>query len=254
MQTIVSARVDLDVSSQTGVFTLNAPVYAVTNDDNRLDSTTQNVTINPPIVQASLEVQTAGREVTILANVTGAPAEGYEQRTTTTAPRTVLLDGPADVLENLTYVETEPVDVTGATQTTSVQVGIANLPEGVTILRPSDGQVNVIVQIQQQGINQTLPSLPVDVDGAGDGLIVDVSPAEVSIEISATATQLPALVNGAITISVDVSGLGPGTYSLTPSVVVPAGVEWNAINPAMVNVTITAVDEAPATPGATPGP
>ncbi len=240
MESIATAQVDVDITGQTGEFAVRAPVYAVTTDGNEIDSTIQNVTINPSIVDATLTVQSIGREVTILANVVGAPAEGFEQRTSTTTPRTVRLSGPADVLANLTFVETESVDISGATQTISTDVGIANLPDGVQLIEPANGLVSVIVQIQQQSVDQTLPNLPVSIIGVASGQTATASPSQVSIEISASSSQVPELVNGAITVSIDVSGMAPGTYTLVPTVIVPAGVEWDTITPSTIDVTISA--------------
>ncbi|HEV2528014.1 MAG TPA: CdaR family protein [Thermomicrobiales bacterium] len=248
METIQSAQVDLEVTGQTGTVSFDAvPVYALTNEGGQVDSTKENVTINPSFVQATLEIQTAGREVLILANVTGSPADGYEQRTTTTSPRTVIIDGPEDVLNGLTYVETEPVNISNASQTTSARVGIANLPAGVRVLSPPDGLVDVIVQIQQQGVSQTLPNLSVAVNGLGEGLTATLTTPTVNLEISALATQIPSLVSGAIAVSVDVTGLGPGTYTLAPQIYVPAGVEWGDVDPEAITVVITEAD-----PNATP--
>lgn len=258
METINAARVDIDIAGQNGQIAIRAPVYAVTTDGNRLDSSTQNVNITPSIVEASLDVRSIGREVTILTSVTGSPAEGYEQRTSTTTPRTVTVAGPPAVLENLTFVETEPVDITGATQNVSVDVGLANLPDGVVLIEPASGLVSVIVQIQQQSVDQTLPGLPVAVTGLGPGLTATLTPAEVSIEISASSAQVPELVNGAVVVSVDTTGLGPGTYSMTPRIIVPAGVEWDSAVPSTIQVTITATGDpstaetSSGTPGANP--
>lgn len=254
MSTIERAQIDVDVTGQTGAFSVRAPVYGVTNDGTKINSTTENVTINPSSVQASVEVRSLGQEVTILADVVGTPADGYEQRISTTTPRTVVLAGPVDILANLRFVETEPVDISGATATVTADVGIANLPAGVQLVSPANGIVSVIVQIQQQSVNQTLPSLPVEINGLSAGLSAVASPEEVSIEISASSAQVPALVNGAITVSVDVTGLAPGTYTLSPRVIVPAGVEWDTITPSSVMVTITESGPAatPLVPGATP--
>ena len=257
MATIERAQVDVDVTGQTGQFSVNSQVYAVTSDGNQIDSTTQNVTINPSIVEATVDIQSTGREVTILANITGSPAAGYEQRISTTTPRTVVVDGPADVLANLRFVETEPVDVSGATTTVTADVGIANLPPDVRLMSPTNGIVSVIVQIQQQTVDQTLPNLPVAINGVGPGLSAVATPADVSIEISAASAQVPDLVNGAITVSVDATGLAPGTYSLTPRVIVPAGVEWDTVTPSTVEVTVSSGPAAAtpallATPAITP--
>lgn len=251
VETVTSTQVDVDPTDQLNSFSVQSQVYAVTRDGNRIDSTTQqNVTLNPSFVEASVEVQSSGREVTVLANITGSPADGYEQRNATTTPRTVVIDGPPELLATLTFVETAPVDISGATDTVSQTVGIVGLPSGVSTVDPGNGQVSVIVQVQPQSVSQTLPSLPVDVTGLSDGLSATVAPESVSLDVSATSSQVPDLVNGAISISVDLSGLGPGMYPIAPLVNVPAGVEWDTISPALVTVVIA----RGSSPGGTPPP
>lgn len=251
VETVSSTQVDVDPTDQLNSFSVQSQVYAVTRDGNRIDSTTQqNVTLNPSFVEAAVEVQSSGREVTVLANITGSPADGYEQRNATTTPRTVVIDGPPELLATLTFVETAPVEISGATDTVSQTVGIVGLPSGVSVVDPGNGLVSVIVQVQPQSVSQTLPSLPVDVTGLGNGLSATVAPASVSLDVSATSSQVPDLVNGAISISVDLSGLGPGTYPVAPLVNVPAGVEWDTISPGLVTVVIT----QGSSPGGTPPP
>ena len=258
---ITSAGVDIDTAGQTGTFTVRVGTYAVTNQGNRIDANSGSITISPPFVNANVQLATAGKEVTILPNVMGNPASGFEQRITTTTPRTVVVDGPASALASLSYVGTTPVDISGATQTVSQSVAISGLPAGVHVTQPASGEVTIIVQIQQQNVDQTLPSLPVQIAGLAPGLTAAVNPASVSIEIAASSQQIPSLVAGGIVVSVDVSGRGPGTYMLTPNVSVPSGVEWDTIAPAQVQVTVsggsgtpvaTTPAEAAVTPAGTP--
>lgn len=242
---ITSAGADINTEGQIGTFTERVGTYAVTNQGNRIDSSSANITISPPFVNATVRLETAGKEVTILPNITGNPATGFEQRITTTTPRTVVVDGPASALAGLSYVGTAPVDISGASQTVSQTVAISGLPDGVHVIQPSSGQVTIIVQIQQQNVDQTLPTIPVEVDGLAPGLNATVNPASVSIEIAASSEQIPSLATGGIVVSVDVSGMGTGTYSLIPKVSVPSGVEWDSIAPPQVQVTLSTDSATP---------
>jgi hypothetical protein len=68
--------------------------------------------------------------------------------------------------------------------------------------------------------------------------------------------ELDQLTPDQLRVLVDAAGLGPGTYQLRPTVVLPPNMEWTAVDPAMVSVTISEeqASAAGATPRATPEP
>jgi YbbR domain-containing protein len=55
---------------------------------------------------------------------------------------------------------------------------------------------------------------------------------------------------GDLVATLDVSGLSPGSYQLTPQVTLPTGVDLVSISPGSVTVVL----QAPATPAPSPAP
>jgi YbbR domain-containing protein len=197
-----------------------------------VDSTGQPVSeveILPGTVLAQVEVRRQGRSVSVIPNVTGAPADGYAVQQRRALPDTIVVDGPDELLANLLFVNTEAVDVSGATNSISTMVGISDLPEGVTIIEPATGMVEVRVAIEDATTSaQPVTDLPVDIRGLEAGLVGTVTPATLSIDVSAPADVLQLMTPADISVSVDVTGLEPGVYILSPEVSLPPGATWRA--------------------------
>lgn len=211
------------------------------------------VAILPESVLTRVEVQTRGKPVSVIASVTGVPAEGHTVTQRRAIPDTIVVDGPDEVLNDLLFVNTEPVDVTEATESISTRVGLVDLPDGVTILEPTSGTVEVRVAVEDTSTSsQSLTGLPIEGVGLGEGLTVSYDPEAVSIQVSAPVDILQSMMPEDIGILVNLSGYGPGTYRLTPEVTVPQGATWLSSEPPTILVTIR--EGPPGTPEASPRP
>jgi YbbR domain-containing protein len=197
-----------------------------------VDSAGQPVTeveILPNTVLVEVEVQRQGKSVSVIPNVTGAPADGYAVQQRRALPDTIVVDGPEELLADLLFVNTEPVDVSGASNSISTMVGIADLPQGVTIIEPSGGEVEVRVAIEDATTSsQPVTDLPVEIRGLEIGTVGTVTPETISIDVSAPTETLQQMTPGDITVSVDATGLEPGIYILNPDVSLPPGATWRA--------------------------
>jgi YbbR domain-containing protein len=242
----------ITIGNQTSDFTSDFTPIAQDKDGQPVTE----VSISPESIKATVPIEAAGKSVAVFATLIGTPAEGLEVLDRAVIPATVLIEGDTATLEGLLSVQTEPVDITGATGNISQRVGIAGLPEGVRVIDPADGLVEVSVQIAQRSVRQELPGLHVQVTNLADGLKAEVNPTEVTVVVVGSADVLAQLRTEDLIIQVDVSGLGPGEHLLKPTVSVPPNVQWISTDPGMVAVTI---GEAPtpslaATPVASPLP
>ncbi len=185
------------------------------------------VQILPETVLVHVEVQRQGRSVSVIPNVTGSPADGYAVQQRRALPDTIVVNGPEELLADLLFVNTDPVDISGVTESISTVVGISDLPEGVTIIEPANGQVEVRVAIEDSTTtSQSIPNLPVAVLGLAEGQSAVVEPQAISIDVSAPSEVLQQMTPADVTVLVDVSGLEPGIHVLTPEVSLPPGATW----------------------------
>lgn len=220
----------------------------------RMGQPITEVEILPSQVATRVEVQTRGKSVSVIPNISGVPAEGYSIEQSRAIPDTIVVDGPPEVLNDLLFVNTETVDVTDASQSFSTRVGLVDLPEGVTVIVPSGGNIEVRIAISNATqTSQTLPGLEVGQVDLGSGLEADVLPPQVSLQVNAPVEILQDMGAEDITVFVRLAGLGPGTYTLRPEVVVPQGATWLGTEPSEVTVVIRRSGAAPVlTPGSTP--
>lgn len=246
----------VQVVGQTRDFTDSYSPVAVDGTGNALP----NVVVEPATIPISVQITARGKRLAVITQLDGDPAQGYEVVDRTINPSTVLVDGPADALDKLISVSTEPIEVTNATSTLQKHVALVGLPSGVKVIDPADGAVDVVVQIRQRGARQPLPSQEVTVVNLVPGLEASVSPRTVSVTVVASDADIAKLTAADVIVQVNVDKLAPGVYSIKPVVALPSNVTWVSTDPATVNVTIKKAEGAPpgtpspqpATPVATP--
>jgi YbbR domain-containing protein len=248
MNRVQQVVLPIAVNQQTTDFQGIFEPYAVDAEGQRINE----VTILPGQVSTFVELVTQGKEVSVIPIVTGNPAEGYSVQQKSALPGTILVDGPEAELESLLFVNTMPIDISGAAQSISTTVGIdtADLPEGVTIVQPANGNVEVRVAIEDTtNTSQEIPSLPVEIMDLDPALTATAEPTTIGVTIDASQSVLQSLAASDIRVWVSVAGLGPGIYSLEPSVSVPEGVTLVSEEARTVTVTIS---DPRASPGASP--
>lgn len=247
---ILPVTVDTQVTSFSEYFT----PYAVDENGQRVSE----VSVLPGQILTRVEMQTRGRLVTVIPVTTGQPAEGYTMRQPTVIPSSILVEGPEESLNDLLFVNTEPVDLSGASQSVSSRVGLADLPEDVTVVEPVSGQVEVRVAIQDSSATtQTLSNLPVNLLNVPAGYTATVEPDAIDVNVQGSMTNLTNMTTDDITIVVDVSDLEEGEHTLRPVVALPGnGVTSSGTNPETVTVTLVPDTDTPdtdTTPGAAEG-
>jgi YbbR domain-containing protein len=205
----------------------------------------ENVTITPSTIGATVSVAARGKSVAVLVSTEGSAAPGFEVLDRTANPASVIVDGPAELIDQLIAVSAEPVDISGASSSVSSTAQIIDLPEGVQVIQPQSGEVDVLIQIGQRGVRQALTGLTVTVANVGSGLEATVNPAEITIEVVAPEEVLSDLTVDSFQVVVDASGLEAGDHMVEPMVVVPAQVQWISANPATVELSLAEAENNP---------
>ena len=173
------------------------------------------------------------RTVPIVIKRTGNPADGYAVTGVQIAPPTITIQGSAPVLSDVNYVSTQPVDISGA-KTTITQVIPLDLPPGVSSTTFSAVTVSIYIA---PVVGQVSANVPVTVKNLGANLTANVTPLVVKVTLKGPLSRLNKLDIEAV---VDVSGLGPGQYTLPVQVSASPDVTV-VIEPVSVAVTLTAL-------------
>ncbi len=172
----------------------------------------------------------------ISVNVVGEPAPGYRILNATVDPPTVLVTGRPSQLERPFSVQTEPIDVTGLTETFATRVSL-NLPEGVTL----DEVQEIVATVEIEPFSSTkIFNRPIEILGTNETLKTSVDPETARVVLFGPLPVLDALPEQEVVVTVDVFGLAIGTHRVEPVVTIPdRGLEIRSIQPALVTVNIT---------------
>ncbi len=199
----------------------------------------KGVTITPAAVTVSVQIeQRVGyKDVSIKAALKGAPAPGYWVSNIGANPSTLTVAGSADALAKIPgYVETQPVDVTGAKADLTRRLTLV-LPDGVSVLNNEGVEVRVSVTPILGG--QTVRRAVI-VQGLRPGHTATISPPQVDVILSGPVPTLQDLAPDDVQVVLDVSDKIAGTYQLKPRApVMPDALKVQSIVPDTVQVTIT---------------
>lgn len=223
-------------------------VQIVDAKNNRLDG----IAVTPESIHVNIPVSQQGgfRDVAVKVVVQGQQAAGYRLENISVFPPVITVFSSDPELVNALpgVVETQALDIQDAKENISTRLALVLNPK-ITVVGSQTVQVTVGISPIQTSI--TLSNQPINILGLAEGLAAQVLPQTVDVIISGPLPILDALTPQDISVSVDVTGLAPGTYQLTPKVeVLVDNVLVESILPSTVEVVIS----IPATPTATPKP
>jgi YbbR domain-containing protein len=211
-------------------------------DGRRVDS----VELTPSTARVEIDVNTVetSRTVPIRPLLTGAPAAGFEVGTVSADPSVVTLRGAPEVLAAIAEVLTEPISLSGSNATLTA-AGTLVVPDGARLADPADAQPTIVVQIRETIATRTfLLGLACSGQPPDSACLPQI--AQLAVTVRGTVSALDAVDPAALSVVLDVTGLGPGDHLVQPTVTLPKGVTQVTISPISVTVTIV--------PPATPAP
>lgn len=235
VDSIEEVRASLDISDASETIRANLPLLAL----DKTGEPVSGVVISPEEVGVTQPIYLQGgyRNVIVRVVTTGQPADGYKLTNITVSPlNVVVFSADPQLVNDLPgYVETQPVDLTGAEDDLDTFVAL-NLPEGVSVVGDQTVVVQVSIAALEGSLTMTLPVIPIGLLPANAAVI---SPESVDVLLSGPLSILDRMNPGDIRVVVDLKDLELGTYQLEPQVdVLPDRVQVETILPTTVEVTI----------------
>lgn len=216
---IVRAEATLDLSqlpAREGTMRTTVPFTLVDAEGNAVESsllevTSESVLLDTVVVEQEIYAMRT-MDLSDVGLVTGEPEEGYEIKSITITPSTIVAAGRAANLEVLDTLYPEgQVDVGGLNESFTQQLKVRKPSELVYL---SSDTVTVAVDIGPVIVSRTMENLPVSITGVGKGLTSSMSTTQASVVITGPQLFVNALRSGNITLTCDASGLTAGTYDL----------------------------------------
>jgi hypothetical protein len=204
------------------------------------------ITIDPLEVALSIDYKVS-KYAPITANTRGSPKDGFKIVSSTVIPNQVVIDGPSDVIANITELFTETIDIDGRDEDFSVVVNILN-NEPLAIVR-GNGSAEYKGFIQPITSQKTLDRLPISVKGLDGKQTAELSVKIGSVtllgkqqELEDYATSLK-LANS-ILLSVNCSDVhDAGLYELPITASIPSEFNIVEISPPTVSVQVFVQEE-----------
>jgi len=204
-------------------------LFPLTPDQVRVPFGVEVVQVQPSAIAMAFE-SSASRQVPVVPAVDGRPAPGYVVGQMTADPKTVEVIGPETAVRRVTEALTEPVSVSGARDHVRQSVILGLIDPSLRLKNARAAMVTV--QIVPAPLERSLRGRPVHLRNVPGTLEAKAIPSAVDMTLRGSREALARVEADDIVAYVDLAGLGPGEYSLSPD----AGV--TRIEPSSVQVQI----------------
>jgi len=173
----------------------------------------------------------------IRVKTTGTPQNGYFVRGITTMPVTVEITGNRELVDALSLVDTEPINLDGAVLSRDAELKPI-LPAGVKL---SSGETTIKVHVDIAPLEDTKEiSAPISVKNLPDGVRVsNINPT--SLRVSLRGKNTGNLQNNDAKIYIDGANRNDGTFSIQPvlsDIVTPEQTTAVAVEQKSVSITL----------------
>ncbi|MBK5252542.1 MAG: hypothetical protein JJE29_07925 [Peptostreptococcaceae bacterium] len=201
---------EIDVGGLTESVSQNVPLRAVDSEGNEV----VGVSIGQAYTKVHLDVYRFA-SIPVVADITGEVDENYRLVSVSVIPETIQLQGNTDAIEVEESIKTEPIDVTGLTESIELDVPIV-ITEGLTASHQK-GLVRVIVNVEPIKIKEIiLNSDSIAIENLGTGLVTNLS--EIDNDIAVKIRDLESVLDTVnpldIALSVNLEGLEAGKHEV----------------------------------------
>jgi len=234
VEQVVAARADVVI--QPSGLNIDQDVTLVPVDE--VGNARSPLGTSPTTARIRIQVLSEPETRTLPINpvITGTPAAGFELASVAVTPTTALVEGDADPLAALAGLDTQPVSISGLSETETFATDLT-LPEDIA--RVTDEPITVTVTFRPVTESRSFTT-GLALAGEGSGLIYAPAVDRVLLVIGGSPPDLDALAARGPVATLDVAGLEPGTYDVAVAADLPSGLTLVTASPQTVSVTVVA--------------
>lgn len=223
----------VDVTGQTVTFSSTVSLRPVDEEGKEVTG----LALEPERLEVVVPMKTLppAKMVQVRAQVTGQPAPGYVVADVQVEPSAIKVRGPSDLIQNLSWVNTPPIDVSGRTSDLEIQAQVS-LPQWVSSAETRT--VTVRIRIGEDTGERTFTAIPVRLRSLSSGLRWTISPADVTVTVSARKDILARVPVNSVEAYVDARDLGEGQHEVPVQVMLPENVFLVKVTPGRVLLTL----------------
>jgi YbbR domain-containing protein len=195
------------------------------------------ISVDPMEIALELD-RKISKYVPLTANIRGNVMSGYTLISHTLTPTQVVVDGPLILLETISELYTDFIDLDGRSENFSVVVNILNR-DPLIVFRGS-GTTEFHGFIQRLVPVRNFTNLPITLNGLDEGLEAELDVKWGSARLDGVQNRLDLFVPPPVFLYVDCAVItGPGTYTLPVKADLPPEINMARQEPGAVVLTVT---------------
>lgn len=242
LEKVASAVCEIDLTDRTTSMFDSKRVILMDNEGVTVDH--DNFTGDMPYVSYKMTVLP---KKTVPLNITDALvgaddlAPGYEMLNISITPTsTVEIAAPQSVLDKITSLTIDPVNLQGISESILNYPVSLQLPEGAQVL--GNKNYNLFVRIKEKERTDTYYDVPIEIRNLGKGLDAVLNIEAGKIMLSGPLSILDEIKDRDLSLFVDASGLEEGTHELMLYAQTGDGESGTSVQywPSLVTLTLTA--------------
>lgn len=213
----------------------------VAMDDN--DNIIKGIELSQNWVEATIKVN-EGKTVPVKVNTTGALKDGLRIKSIEAAVNQIGLSGPEEILDNISEISTEYIDLSKVLETTAITTNLI-IPEGVVI----NSETQIVVNIALDKVVTKEFNISYTLIGQATGIKITPKSDKIKVVVEGFPEDIDSLTEENIKAELDIAAhTTAGTYSETPKVTI-SGINSNATIKSVDKVEFTIeVEESTVTP------
>jgi YbbR domain-containing protein len=230
----IEAYVDLTKYTETGTY---RAAIQVRKKGTALVADPLEIGVDPLELTLDLD-QRLSKNVHLTANLQGALESGYELSSYTLDPSQVVVDGPAKLLENISELSTDFIELSGRNANFSTTVRILNR-DPLLVIR-GNGTAEFRGFIRERTVTEDFRNLPIQINNLNDDFTGVLPIAFGSVRLEGGQLSLRELPVETIVLAVDCSSVdSAGDYVLPVTIVVPSLFALVRQDPENVTISIS---------------
>lgn len=238
LEKISHAVVNIDLTGLKTNFEGELPIQLVDQEGNPVQDAMISLSQDKAKVQVAVTENMSSKSVPVRPALSGEIQKNWMVSSVEVVPTTVRITGSFDIIKDIEYLTTQPLDLTQLTASFSGKLALV-VPEGVGVLDGTEVQVNVTVT--ENMATHTINDVPVEVRNGPADRSYGTLPTTVDVELQAypwifANASSAGGYNIAVKAYVDLEGQAAGTKEYTVKAECPEDYKVVSISPETVRV------------------
>jgi len=177
------------------------------------------------------------RYVPVEATLAGTPARGYQVESVSVDPPYVKITGPKSIIEGISFIQTEKIDIQGITRNSVQEVALA--PENELVKIESGAQYEVTVVTEPSPLTKDFPGVPIEYRNLDSSFEITSSVQTTDIRLKGQMLLVENSDASVFKAEADCSAIRDvGTFDVPVSVMVPQGLEIDSQSKTRIRITV----------------